>query len=110
MKPVLTHLAFILASDLSFAEDAELRQDALRLLERAHAVSLAPNLPNLERSLTLRASNPGSADQEGAFTHVVVQGTGRRDEVTCGDYHVINAVTGPDTCSSPDTQHLKPDP
>jgi TonB family protein len=90
MKPVLTLLAIILACDICFAEDPQLRQEAVRLLERANALSLAPNLPNLERTVTFRVFNSGSADQEGTFTRVVVQGTGRRDETTFGDYHVIN--------------------
>jgi hypothetical protein len=94
MKPVLAFLAILSASHLLFAEDVQLRQEAVRLLERAHAVSLAPNLPNLERTVTFRVFNSGSADEEGTFTRVVVQGTGARDEITFGDYHIINVWAG----------------
>ncbi|MGO8732633.1 MAG: energy transducer TonB [Terriglobia bacterium] len=93
MKRALTVLAFLLASYPFFAEDLQLRQEAVRLLEKANAVSLVSNLPNLERTVTFRVLNLDSADQEGTFTRVVVQGTGRRDEITLGSYHIINVWT-----------------
>jgi hypothetical protein len=94
MKSVLTLLALLIPSTLSFAQDVQLRQEAVRLLERANAVSLSPNLPNLERSDTFRVLDSDSGAREGAFTRVVVQGTGGRDEITFGDYHVVNVWTG----------------
>jgi hypothetical protein len=60
------------------------------MLERAHGVSLSPQLPNLERIDTFRVLDAGSGPREGTFTRVVVQGTGRRDEVTFGDYHALD--------------------
>jgi hypothetical protein len=94
MKAILTFLAILSAPHLFFAEDVQLRQEAVRLLERAHAASLAADLPNLERTVTFRVFNSASADQEGTFTRVVVQGTGTRDEITFGDYHLINVWAG----------------
>jgi TonB family protein len=93
MKPALTLLVLLLASTLSFAQDVRLRQEAVGLLENANRVSLSPNLPNLERTVTFRVLDSASGPQEGTFTRVVVQGTGRRDEFTFGDYHVINVYT-----------------
>jgi hypothetical protein len=37
-----------------FSQDIQVREEAVRLPERANAVSSAPNLPNLERTDTLR--------------------------------------------------------
>ena len=70
-----------------------MRQEAVQLLERANAVSLPPNLPNLERTVAFRVLDSASGAQEGTFTRVVIQGTGRREETTFGDYHVINVWT-----------------
>ena len=109
MKPVLAFLAILSASHLFFAEDVQLRQEAVRLLERAHAVSLAPNLPNLERTVTFRVFNSGSADEEGTFTRVVVQGTGLRDEITLGSYHIINVWTGGQLATTRTRDLIPPD-
>ena len=64
----------------------------MRLLERAAAISSAPTLPNLERVDTFRFYGDGGV-QEGTFTRVVIQGTGRRDETTLGDYHTVDVFT-----------------
>ncbi len=97
MKSALTLLfllsLFLLPSTCSFAEDPELRREAVRLLERANAVSLSPNLPNLERTDTFRVLDSSSGVQEGTFTRVVVQGAGRRDETTFGKYHTVDIWT-----------------
>jgi hypothetical protein len=68
------------------------REEAVRLLERAHAVSSAPNLPNLERTATLRGF-AGDTIQEGTFTPVVIPGTGRRDDYRFGNFHLLNVFT-----------------
>lgn len=94
MKTALSLLALLSVAGWSSAEDIRVRQEAVRLLERANAVSLAPNLPNLERTVAFRVLDSASGAQEGTFTRVVIQGTGRRDETTFGDYHVINVWTG----------------
>jgi hypothetical protein len=76
-----------------FAEDVRVRQEAVRLLERASAVSIAPTLPNLERTSTFRVYGSDSGVQEGTFTRVVIQGVGRREETVFGDYQVIDVFT-----------------
>jgi hypothetical protein len=87
-------LALLVSTAPLIAQDLQLRQEAIRLLERANAVSMAPNLPNLERTVAWRVLDSASGPQEGTFTRVVVQGTGGRDEFIFGDYHVINVYTG----------------
>jgi hypothetical protein len=94
MKPTMAIVLLLVAVTLCSAQDADLRSRAVSLLERANAVSLAPNLPNLERVDTFRAFDPGSAAKEGSFSRVVLQGVGRREEATFGDYHVTNIWTG----------------
>jgi hypothetical protein len=76
------------------AQDLELRREAIQLLEHANGVSLSPKLPNLERVDTFRVFDSSSGPQEGTFTRVVVQGTGRREESRFGAYHSLNIWTG----------------
>lgn len=93
MKPALTLVALLVLPTLSFTQDLRLRQEAVQLLERANAASTAPKLPNLERVDTFRVLDSPSGPQEGSFSRVVIQGTGRREETTFGDYHVVNVWT-----------------
>ena len=92
MKPALMLLALVLLSSLGFSQDIQVREEAVRLLERANAVSSAPNLPNLERTDTLRVFGADSIE-EGTFTRVVIQGTGRRDDYSFGNFHLLNVFT-----------------
>ena len=93
MKPALGLLAFFLLSGISFGQDLQLRQEAISLLERADAASVSPNTPSLERTVTFRVLDSSTGPQQGAFTRVVVRGTGRRDEVTFGSFHMLNIFT-----------------
>jgi hypothetical protein len=94
VKTALTLLAFLSIARWCAAEDVRVRQEAVRLLERANAVSLPPDLPNLERTVAFRVLDSASGTQEGILTEVVVKGTGRREEIFLGDYHLINVYTG----------------
>src|SRR5258708_12397191 len=98
-------LSFTAAS--SYSQDMELRSRAVALLERAHAVSMAPNLPNLERVDTFQVFDPKAGAREGSFSRVVVQGLGRREETTFGDYHLVEVWTG-ETLSTNRTPQLVP--
>ncbi len=49
MKKILLLLMLSFTAGSPYSQDMELRSRAVALLERAHAVSMAPNLPNLER-------------------------------------------------------------
>ena len=95
MKSVLKVLLLILLTAIpASAQDPEVRREAVQLLERANGVSLSPRLPNLERVDTFRVFDSSSGPQEGTFTRVVVQGTGRREESRFGAYHSLNIWTG----------------
>ena len=83
----------MLAAAPAFAQNADVRREAIQLMERATAVSSSPNLPNLERSDTFRVLDNASGVREGSFTRVVIQGTGRREETELGDYHVVDVWT-----------------
>ena len=96
MKTVLVLSALVLiAPVVSSAQDAQLRSRAASLLESATAASVAPNLPNLERVDTFRVFDPDAKAREGSFTRTVLQGLGRREETTFGDFHVVSVWTGP---------------
>jgi TonB family protein len=92
MKSALALLMLLVVPNPGFGQDVKVREHAEHLLERANAVSSSPHLPNLERIDTFRVFEDGAV-KEGSFTRVVVQGTGRRDEYTFGDYHLLNVWT-----------------
>jgi Gram-negative bacterial TonB protein C-terminal len=88
MKTLLRSLPLVLSIfTTASAQDPEVRRQAVELLERAHAAGMPANLPNLERLDTFRVLDSSSGPREGTFTRVVVQGTGRREEASFGDYH-----------------------
>jgi len=95
MKAVLKVLPLIVFTAIpTSAQDPELRREAVQLLERANGVSLSPKLPNLERVDTFRVFDSSSGPQEGTFTRVVVQGTGKREESRFGEYHTLDICSG----------------
>lgn len=95
MKSALKILPLIFFTAIpASAQDPELRREAIQLLERANGVSLSPKLPDLERVDTFRVFDSSSGPQEGTFTRVVVQGTGRREESRFGEYHSLNIWAG----------------
>ena len=93
MRLTLLFVSLLLLSPSVFAQDVKVRQEAIQLLERAHAASTSPHLPNLERVDTCRVIEPDSPAQEGSYSKVVVQGTGRREELNLGSYHLVNIFT-----------------
>src|SRR3984885_10871932 len=93
-------LIVFLVWDVAFSQDIKVREEAVLLLERAQQASRAPKLPNLERVDTFRTFGDAGI-KEGSFSRMVIQGVGRRDEYTLGDYRLLNvwkekqvAVTG----------------
>jgi len=92
MRPALTFFAVLTLSGFALAQDFKIREEAVRLLERANAVSSSPKLPNLERVDNFRVFEE-SGSKEGSFTRVVIQGVGRRDEYVLGDYDLVNVWT-----------------
>jgi TonB family protein len=93
VKSALALFVAFIASSLSLSQDVQVREQATRLLEKANAVSTAPNLPNLERTDTFQVFGPDSGVREGTFSRVVIQGVGRREETAFDDYHVVNVWT-----------------
>jgi hypothetical protein len=96
MKTILLKLLplILLAATSVSAQDPEVRRQAIELMERASAASLSAKLPNLERVDMFRVLDSGSGPRDGMFTRVVVQGTGKREEATLGDYHLAEVWTG----------------
>ena len=96
MRPnrlALIPLLFAIAIPLH-AEDPQVRQEAVRLMERAAAASTAATLPNVFRSDHFRSYSLQRNPQEGWFTRATVQNQGRRDESTFGDYHNLEVLNG----------------
>lgn len=90
MKPAFGLLALLVLPCLAFGQDLQLRQQAVSLLERANAASVSPSFPSLERSVTFRVLDSATGPQQGTFIRMVVRGSGRRDEVTFGSFHMLN--------------------
>ncbi|HET9399645.1 MAG TPA: energy transducer TonB [Candidatus Acidoferrales bacterium] len=98
MAPSRRFLLFFLvsvsiAAFLVRAQDPSPSQDAVRLLEQAHRVSLLENAPNYELNITFRTMDASQPSQVGTIRRVVIHGVGRRDEFAFGDFHVINVWT-----------------
>jgi hypothetical protein len=93
MKQGLLIFILSMASTYVFSQDVRVREEAVGLLEKADAVSTPLHLPNLERIDTFRVFGYDAPVRQGFFSRVVIQGTGRRDETTYGDYHVIDVFT-----------------
>ena len=72
MKRILLLLSFSFIPAPSYTQGTELRSRAIALLERAHAVSMAPNLPDLERVDGFQVLDPNAGAREGSFSRVVV--------------------------------------
>src|SRR5262245_31916489 len=94
MQVLLALFALLAAHSAVFAQTSDLRSRAVALLERAHAASLAPNLPNLERVVNFRVLDAGARTKEGSFTRVTIQGTGRREDISFGDYRTTRVWAG----------------
>lgn len=93
MKATFGLLALFLIPGISFGQNLQLRQQAVTLLERANSVSLPPNFPSLERKVTFRVLDSSTGAQQGTFTRVIVRGSGRRDDITFGSFHMLNIYT-----------------
>jgi len=90
MKRLLAVFALAVAPVLCLSQDIRVRVEAVHLLERGNAVTTPLKLPDLERVDSFRVYGPDQAVKEGTFSRVVIQKTGRRDETTFGDYHVVD--------------------
>jgi hypothetical protein len=77
----------------SFGQDRALRTEAVQLLEHANGVSMSPHLPDLERTDEFRVLDTSATVREGTFSRVVVQGVGRQEEITYGDFNTVDVWT-----------------
>jgi Gram-negative bacterial TonB protein C-terminal len=93
MKTALALVTLVVISVVSPAQDIRVREQAIQLLEKAKAATTPVSLPNLERTDTFRVFGSDATVREGMFTRVVIQGTGRRDETTFGDYHLVQVLS-----------------
>ncbi len=72
------------------AQDMPLRVEAVRLLERAHAVSRPAHvMPNHKQEVTFRAYGLDGTTQDGTFD-VIYSGDIERYEIVLGNYHAIS--------------------
>ena len=98
MKPALPLIFLLVAAAIAptpaYPQEPDLRTQAVILLEKANSVSMAPDLPNLERTDTFHVSDTNSRARDGYFSRVVIQGVGRREETTFGDYRIISVWRG----------------
>lgn len=86
-------ITFLTVLFVTHSQDPSPAQDAVRLLEQAHRVSLLENAPNYEHNVTFRTLDPSQPSQVGTIHRIVIHGIGRRDELAFGDFHVINVWT-----------------
>ncbi len=87
-------LLAVLVAQMLAAEDVKLREQAVRLMEVANAVSLPGALRNYEQVVTFRVHEPDGSVKEGSFTRLSAGAEGHRDEFTFGDYHKIIVISG----------------
>jgi TonB family protein len=91
MKRLLAVFALV-APVLCLSQDIRVRVEAVHLLERGNAVTTPVKYPDLERVDSFQVFGPEQTVKDGTFTRVVIQGTGRRDETTFGDYHLVDVI------------------
>jgi hypothetical protein len=91
---LLTTCAFLLFGANLFGEDVKLREEAVRLLERANQVSLPGTVPNYEQVVTFRVHYLDGTSKDGTYSRVTAGASGYREEETLGDYHAVSVRSG----------------
>lgn len=76
------------------AQDLQVRQRAIALLENANSVSTPRVFGSYEQTVTFRAYSPTKGTQEGQFTSVTDAPRAYRDEYQFGDFHLLVIVNG----------------
>lgn len=109
MKPALIIVAVLALFPWGQAQDLRVREEAVRLLERANLVSTAPKLPNLERTDNFRVFTSNGGVREGTFSRLVIQGTGRRDDYHYGDYKLASVWTHKQVAAAGGARIMPPD-
>jgi hypothetical protein len=75
-------------------EDIKVREEAVRLLERANQVSLPGAAPNYEQAVSFRVYYSDGSSKEGAYTKIAVGASGYREERSFADYHDVIVRSG----------------
>jgi hypothetical protein len=89
-----TCLCLWFSHSILFAEDVKLREEAVRLMERANQVSLPGPVPNYEQVVSFRVHYPDGAAKEGSYSRVSAGAAGYREEESFGDFHAITVRSG----------------
>jgi hypothetical protein len=76
------------------AEDVKLREEAVRLMERANQASLPGAVPNYEQTVTFSVHYPDGTSKAGTYSRVAKGAAGYREEVSFGDFHAIAVRLG----------------
>jgi hypothetical protein len=94
MSPRFLLFAAVLAVATTLsAQDVQLRQRAITLLERADAISTPQEFASYEQVIDFRSFTP-AGDHTGRFTSVVQGPRSYRDEYQFGDYDLLVLVNG----------------
>jgi len=95
-RPFITFTCLCLwfSHGILFAEDVKLREEAVRLMERANQVSLPGPVPNYEQAVSFRVHYPDGAAKEGSYSRVSAGAAGYREEESFGDFHAITVRSG----------------
>jgi hypothetical protein len=83
------------------AEDVKLREEAVRLMERANEVSLPGSVPNYEQLVSFRVHYPDGSTKEGWYSRRAASAAGYREDETFDDASVLGR---PAKCVLFDTQ------
>lgn len=94
LRHSLWPLVLFLLSALAAAQDIQLRQRAVTLLEHADALSTPQEFASYEQIINFQ-SFPPAGTQSGRFTSVVQGPRSYRDEYQFGDYNLLVIVNGP---------------
>ena len=76
------------------AEDVKLREEAVRLMERANEVSLPGSVPSYEQVVSFRVHYLDGTTKDGSYSREAAGAAGYREEETFGDYHAVSVRSG----------------
>jgi len=79
---------FLFCSSLA-AEDVKLREEAIRLMEKANQVSLLGALSSYRMETTFRVHYADGTTREGSYSRVLATSVGMREEERFGDFHAV---------------------
>jgi TonB family protein len=87
-------LSLLAVGSVLHAEDVKLREEAVRLLERANRVSLPGAVPSYDQAVSFRVYYPDGTTKEGTYTKIAAGAAGYREERSFADYHDVIVRSG----------------